>query len=57
MLQLHISLNVVLSADLVKKNTVLSFISHSISPPPPPIFKECARSANMKWNTSSTLKQ
>lgn len=56
MLQLHISLNVVLSADLVKKNTVLSFISHSISPPPP-IFKECARSANMKWNTSSTLKQ
>lgn len=56
MLQLHISLNVVLSADLVKKNTVLSFISHSISPPPR-IFKECARSANMKWNTSSTLKQ
>lgn len=35
MLQLHISLNVVLSADLVKKNTVLSFISHSISTPPP----------------------
>lgn len=38
MLQLHISLNVVLSADLVKKNTVLSFFYHSISPPPPPPY-------------------